>query len=240
MHSGDKPYVVTPTGQVDLATKGLSLEAVVGIVGQLLSVDSRSSLDEFGAVQYELPAVVEFPDDRFTVVAARGGDDLWVEVRRHRVPDEDQIPAEFFAVPPAADAVAVGGGSDDLDLPDEPAAGEPYLPVYPVQAVSPAATGSDVGLGYSNPGITAEIARAPADDGLSLPDAAEMFPEMPAPSDGDLGLDAFAVANVDPRRRRTSKCRPSNRRASNRRASNPRTSNPLASNTASRHRRLKQ
>jgi len=36
MHAGDKPYVVTPTGQVELATKGLTLEAVDGILQQLL------------------------------------------------------------------------------------------------------------------------------------------------------------------------------------------------------------
>jgi twitching motility protein PilT len=97
MHAGDKPYVVSPTGQVDLASRGLSLEAVDGIVTQLLSVESRTALEEFGAVQYELPPSPEFPGERFTVVAARGGDDLWVEVRRHRVPDEDRIPDDLFA-----------------------------------------------------------------------------------------------------------------------------------------------
>ena len=32
MHAGDKPYVVSPTGQVDLASSGLTLDAVNGIV----------------------------------------------------------------------------------------------------------------------------------------------------------------------------------------------------------------
>ena len=35
MHAGDKPYVVSPTGQVDLANRGLTLEAVNGVVNQL-------------------------------------------------------------------------------------------------------------------------------------------------------------------------------------------------------------
>ena len=61
MHAGDKPYVVSPTGQVDLASRGLSLEAVNGIVGQLLSAETRIALEEFGAVQYELQASAEFP-----------------------------------------------------------------------------------------------------------------------------------------------------------------------------------
>src|SRR4029078_10550386 len=81
MHAGDKPYVVSPTGQVDLASRGVALAAVNGIVNQLLPMDLQHVLDEFGAVQYELPAVSEFPGEHFTIVAARGGNDLWVEIR---------------------------------------------------------------------------------------------------------------------------------------------------------------
>ena len=120
MHAGDKPYVVSPTGQVDLASRGLTLDAVDGIVKQLLSPESHGALDEFGAVQYELPPIAEFPGEHFTVVAARGGDDLWVEVRRHRVPDEDRIPDEFFSPQPMS-AVANSPLAADHDdfVPDE-------------------------------------------------------------------------------------------------------------------------
>jgi len=120
MHAGDKPYVVSPTGQVDLASRGLTLDAVDGIVKQLLPPESHGALDEFGAVQYELPPIAEFPGEHFTVVAARGGDDLWVEVRRHRVPDEDRIPDEFFSPQPMS-AVANAPLAADHDdfVPDE-------------------------------------------------------------------------------------------------------------------------
>src|SRR6185503_16997333 len=101
MHPGDKPYVVSPTGQIELANRGLTLEAVDGIVAQLLSAESRDALDEFGAVQYELPAYGEFPGEHFTVVAARGGDDLWVEIRRRRATADDHVPSEFFGNSPA-------------------------------------------------------------------------------------------------------------------------------------------
>src|SRR5438034_7126350 len=101
MHAGDKPYVVAPTGQTDLASRGLALDAVNGIVNQLLPADLQRALDEFGAVQYELPPLPEFPAERFTVVAARGGEDVWVEVRRRRMPDNG-VPEEIFAEPPAA------------------------------------------------------------------------------------------------------------------------------------------
>jgi len=97
MHAGEKPYVVAPAGQIELASRGLTLEAVNGIVGQLLPTELQRALDEFGAVQYELPAGPEFPRQHFTVVAARGGDDLWVEIRRRRVPaDDDRVPDDLF------------------------------------------------------------------------------------------------------------------------------------------------
>src|SRR3954470_12028548 len=110
MHAGDKPYVVAPTEQVDLASRGLTLEAVNGIVSQLLPMELQSALDEFGAVQHELASMAEFPGEHFTVVAARGGNDVWVEIRRRRIPEDDRVPDEFFASSPtqaaAAEAVA--------------------------------------------------------------------------------------------------------------------------------------
>src|SRR5688500_58504 len=96
LHVGEKPYVVTPTDQVDLATRGLTFDAVNGIVNQLLPEESQRALDEFGAVQYELAPLAEFPGEHFTIVAARGGEDLWAEIRRRRVPDEDRVPEELF------------------------------------------------------------------------------------------------------------------------------------------------
>src|SRR6185503_4878664 len=96
MHPGDKPYVVAPTGQVELASRGLTLEAVNGIVAQLLPPELQQALEEFGAVQYELPPAAEFAGEHFTLVAARGVDDVWMEIRRHRVADDDRVPDEFF------------------------------------------------------------------------------------------------------------------------------------------------
>src|SRR5262245_60191513 len=125
MHAGDKPYVVSPTGQVDLASRGLALDAVNGIVNQLLPAELQHALDEFGAVQYELPAVTEFPGEHFTVVAARGGDDLWVEIRRRRISEEDQVPEDFFPPRDVAAAaqpypVYASAGSPQLGKPVEP------------------------------------------------------------------------------------------------------------------------
>jgi twitching motility protein PilT len=94
MHVGEKPYVVTTSeatnqfrgplawGQVELSTRTLTTDAVSGMLGQILPLDQRSSLDEYGATEYDVHAA-NHPDERFSIVAARGGEDIWVEMRRH-------------------------------------------------------------------------------------------------------------------------------------------------------------
>src|SRR5438105_12940750 len=93
MHAGDKPYVVSPTGQIELASRGLTLEAVNGIVGQLVPSETYGALDEFGAIQHELRAFAEFPGDHFTVVAARGRDGVVVAHGRAGAADGGHDPA---------------------------------------------------------------------------------------------------------------------------------------------------
>lgn len=116
MHVGEQPYVVAPAGPIELSARPLTLDAVAGMLGQLLPADSRRALDELGAIEHELPNA-EGHGDRFTVVAARGGDDIWIEIRRHRAPPlkEPAAPAPdaapppvtlTAAAPPAAPAVA--------------------------------------------------------------------------------------------------------------------------------------
>src|SRR5687768_10318481 len=100
MHVGDKPYVVSPPCQVDLATRGLTLDAVSGIGSRRLPLESQRALDELGAAQAELPPMPEFPGEHFTVVVARGGDDIWAEIRRRRIQDEDRVPMEVFGTSP--------------------------------------------------------------------------------------------------------------------------------------------
>lgn len=84
MHVGEKPYVVASAGPIELSTQGLNLQAMAGMTAQLLPADAQRALAEFGAVEHELSPLPEMHGDRFTVVVARGGDDVWIEVRRHR------------------------------------------------------------------------------------------------------------------------------------------------------------
>jgi hypothetical protein len=190
MHAGDTPYVVAPTGQIELASRSLTLEAVAGIVAQLLPVASQHALDEFGAVQYELPMQPEFPNEHFTIVAARGGDDVWAEIRRRRVPDEDQIPQELFARQPTTAAADDRVRQDVLDDHDEVVLDE-----------TPFIASSETSL----------------DDDLSLPDERQLWPERApafgaaeiqqemtaAPADDEQEIkrihDALAAREVPPR-----------------------------------------
>jgi twitching motility protein PilT len=105
MHAGEKPYVVAPAGQVELANRPLTMESMKGFVAQLLPGDVSRALDEFGAVQHEIVSLPEFPGERFIVVAARGIDDLWVEIRRRRVDEASVVPE--VPVEPAAQRLAI-------------------------------------------------------------------------------------------------------------------------------------
>src|SRR5262249_16940324 len=94
MHVGEKPYVVTNSsslnsyrgplawGQGELSSRPLTADAVLGMLGQMLSQEQRRALYELGAVEEEIAPARG--GERFIVTAARGGDDVWVEVRRKR------------------------------------------------------------------------------------------------------------------------------------------------------------
>jgi twitching motility protein PilT len=174
MHAGDKPYVVTPGGQVDLASRGLTLEAVNGIIGQLLPPDVLTALDEFGAAQYRLPTRSDFPQEQFTVVAARGGDDLWAEIRRRRVPDEDHVPEELFG-PAATAGMRQAAAVSQLAPPaavEGPPTAEPATATDADEVEVPVAR-DDEPAAYELPSPSAEITLR--DEALVLPEADQLF-----------------------------------------------------------------
>jgi twitching motility protein PilT len=107
MHVGEKPYVITASssmnayrgplawGQVELSSRVLTFDAVSSMLAQILPADQQNALVEYGAIEHELNPPAGIPD-RFTVVAARGGEDVWVEVRRRPVeaPPVETAPVE--------------------------------------------------------------------------------------------------------------------------------------------------
>ena len=115
MHVGERPYVVTQSsaldsfrgplswGQVELSSRPLTPDAVLSMLNQMLPPEVRHALDDIGAVEHEIAS----PDGehRFMVVAARGGDDVWVEVRKKAPP------------PLVVEAPAVQGGEAETFAP---------------------------------------------------------------------------------------------------------------------------
>jgi twitching motility protein PilT len=108
LHAGERPYVVAPSGQSELSSRALTLDAMTGMVRELLPEESRRTLDEVGAVQHDLAPPAVSDGERFTVVAARGGDDVWIEIRRRRKGVVPPAPLEkavlYEAAAPAAPA----------------------------------------------------------------------------------------------------------------------------------------
>lgn len=104
MHVGERPYVVVGAGTLDLSTQMLNLGAMSGMLQQLLPPVVQDSLEEFGAVEHRLPA---HEGDTFTVVAARGGDDIWIEIRRRRHAAAAVVAGVAASAPPSAAEVVM-------------------------------------------------------------------------------------------------------------------------------------
>ncbi len=154
MHVGEKPYIVLGSasvsalrgplawGQVELSSRPLTGAAMSSMLTQMLTDEQRRTLDELGAIEEEIPA----PGDsggRFVVTAARGGDDVWVEVRRRKetrgvareVPAEaagsdeaidlTEAQTEVLNEAPVQVAVAPSAGVDSIDLSSALDAAEP-------------------------------------------------------------------------------------------------------------------
>ncbi len=135
MHVGEKPYVVTASssmnayrgplawGQVELSSRVLTPDAVLNMVGQILPQDQRHALEEVGAVEHAIDSPAGIAD-RFTVVAARGGEDIWLEVRRHPANGDRGGVASESATPEAAVSSLPGPPGAAVQLPVAPPAGQ--------------------------------------------------------------------------------------------------------------------
>ena len=84
LHVGERPVVVSVRGPREVTQAPMTLEGMVALLSELLPADAEHALAEYGAVESELQPSTSAPGERFTVVAARGGDDVWIELRRKR------------------------------------------------------------------------------------------------------------------------------------------------------------
>ncbi len=84
LHVGERPVVVSSRGPSEIASSAMTLESMDGLLADLLRPEGRQALAEFGAVEADVAPSSLVADERFTVVAAQGGDDIWIEIRRRR------------------------------------------------------------------------------------------------------------------------------------------------------------
>ncbi|MGE3179225.1 MAG: ATPase, T2SS/T4P/T4SS family, partial [Vicinamibacterales bacterium] len=136
-----------------------------------------------------LPNLEEFPGEHFTVTAARGGDDVWAEIRRRQVPDEDLVPADIFTglsvVAAPVSETAVG---DDLTLPKE----DQLWPARP-------APESMLDVPASFVGDIAAAPRAPEPEPIAPPEAIALPAEAIAlPSEATAAPPPEAIAPAPP------------------------------------------
>jgi twitching motility protein PilT len=124
MHVGERPYVLTGTGPANLSDRPLSVEAMHNVLSDLLSPEDGRTLREVGAVEKDI-TLPGSPAEVFRLVTARGGDDIWVELRRLRAAHRPRMAPSHPAPPappPAAGATAAvtTGAPPASRVPDPP------------------------------------------------------------------------------------------------------------------------
>ena len=213
MHVGERPYVVVGTQTINISTHGLNLEAMTGMLTQLLPADAQTQLEEFGAVEYKIP---QQGDDRFSVVAARGGDDIWIEIRRRRPqPVAPPVPAPVAAHAPAAVAepppqAAAEAKPEPIAEPVSAPIPEPTfaeatagkLVAEPIAAVAPEAVAAPIAEPIATPApepvpelVPEPIAEAMPVFAREMPVAEEPVVEASAPAQPE---EAQAIAPLEP------------------------------------------
>jgi twitching motility protein PilT len=136
MHVGERPYVISPDGSTNLSERTLTVDAMKGVLNDLLSPADQETLEDIGAVEREITSK-EAPGDKFLLVAARGGDDIWIELRRQRAivrPAPAPTPAPA-PEPPAAPEATGRAAALPADHPPRPR----MAPSHPPTPESPAA-----------------------------------------------------------------------------------------------------
>ncbi len=200
MHVGERPYVVVGAGTLDLSTQILNLGVMTGMLQQLLPTAAQDSLEEFGAVEHRLPA---HEGDTFTVVAARGGDDIWIEIRRRRHAAAVAAPAPVApavvdavapAPPMAVEAIPPAAIIEGRPEPVAESAPEPVIESIPEPVAVEALASIDVAPSVEAPPVEAPVLEASLSE-----DEQRVLDELQAIEDAQaLEVEPLAVEDLWP------------------------------------------
>jgi twitching motility protein PilT len=176
MHVGERPYVLSPNGSTDLSERTLTVDAMKGVLNDLLSPADHETLDDIGAVEREI-TTKDAPGDKFLLVAARGGDDIWVELRRQRAiapPQPEHASASLPIQPPVSERPQPADQAPRPRMaPSHPQAQPPVptLPSSPAPSLPPAhldepapippPTRRTGPVRETSPGVVLPLARSP-------------------------------------------------------------------------------
>jgi twitching motility protein PilT len=179
MHVGERPYVVVGANTVNISTQGLNLDSMTQMLAQLLPADSQAQLEEFGAVEHRLP---DIDNDRFNVVAARGGDDIWIEIRRRRSQTVEAVasPADGHMQPAAPVAVAVADGDGPVQVSAHTSAAVADAPAPPIAPVAVTDTFSERRIDGPAASIEPVELAEPVQPAAPVEPAAPVGPQAPA------------------------------------------------------------
>ena len=142
MHVGERPYVLSPSGSSNLSERTLTVDAMKGVLNDLLSPADQETLDDIGAVEREITSK-DAPGDKFLLVAARGGDDIWIELRRQRAvvripqPQDESADQAPPAGPPQPSASET---SSPVDHPPRPRMAPSHPQTQPPPPAAPTRT----------------------------------------------------------------------------------------------------
>jgi twitching motility protein PilT len=168
MHVGERPFVLSPSGPSNFSERLLTVEAMGNVLTDLLSAEDQRVLQEVGAVEKEL-TTPEAPGDRFTLVAARGGDDIWIELRRQRGSTQSRRDQPAAMADPPLPPLPPAQPEAQVETPPPPrprmAPGGAPEPLFQPQRSTPVPTGPEA----ASPDFAAGRRRATSPPGVVLP-----------------------------------------------------------------------
>jgi CheY-like chemotaxis protein len=114
LNVGERPHMVSSTGDVELGTRPLPLDVVNELMGEVLPDYCDALLDRFGSVTYGVRRGAGAPAGTFTAVATRNAG---LEIRRERpaAPAPSARPAKPLPRFPAL-VLLIDDSQDSLDL----------------------------------------------------------------------------------------------------------------------------
>ncbi len=88
LHAGERPYIVAPTGAIELSEARLTAGCIESLIGQCLPLPAQQTFGMTGRAYVDHVVIDAMPLDRFSLTAIRSHGDLRLDLHRLRESDE--------------------------------------------------------------------------------------------------------------------------------------------------------